>query len=149
MLSFVYVETDVVTHAHHCSYCLIRTLHHAITVPKHTSDCIPSPQRTLNHQKRYHLHPCVVVRVSDCIYIPLCGTIFRLESQRERANRTLSSSTQAAIELMIQSMMLTKIMENAGAYLGANINDSQRQNTMDCMQGFEAEESGQGWRYPG
>ena len=40
MLSFVHVETDVVTHAHHCCCCLILTLHQAITVPEHTSDCI-------------------------------------------------------------------------------------------------------------
>ena len=50
VLSFVYVETDVVTHAHHCWYFLILTLHQAITVPQHTFCCIFfSSQRTFNH----------------------------------------------------------------------------------------------------
>ena len=40
VLSFVFAETDEVTHAHHCGYCLIPTLHQPITVSKHTFYCI-------------------------------------------------------------------------------------------------------------
>ena len=42
MLSFVHEGTDEMTHAHHCRSCLILTLHQARSMPKHTSDCIPS-----------------------------------------------------------------------------------------------------------